>query len=346
LANHRVIEGKGMMLWGNFNYAYGQNTMGYVSGSDISGMYYGNRGWTAPRSVGYMESHDEEREMYRNLQFGNILGSYSVKDLSTALHRMKTTAVMFYTIPGPKMIWQFGELGYDKSINTCQDGSVNSNCRLDPKPLPWTYLQDPNRKSLSDHISNLLSLRKNYSVFTTTGVAQITSGSSFLVQQMTLKNTPYTSTPTDSTQMNVQVAANLDVASQQVSIIFPHAGTWYDYYNNNTPVTGSLVALTMAPGDYKLYTDVPIKGTHLVTEVKNLFDVQINLYPNPTLGQLHVDTDESIIDLRVMSVTGALLTPYRVDDTSWDFSSLSPGLYIVEIRTEHGLSRKKLVVSK
>jgi len=346
LANHRVIEGKGMMLWGNFNYAYGQNTMGYVSGSDISGMYYGNRGWTAPRSVGYMESHDEEREMYRNLQFGNILGSYSVKDLSTALHRMKTTAVMFYTIPGPKMIWQFGELGYDKSINTCQDGSVNSNCRLDPKPLPWTYLQDPNRKSLSDHISNLLSLRKNYSVFTTTGVAQITSGSSSLVQQMTLKNTPYTSTPTDSTQMNVQVAANLDVASQQVSIIFPHAGTWYDYYNNNTPVTGSLVALTMAPGDYKLYTDVPIKGTHSVTEVKNLFDVQINLYPNPTLGQLHVDTDESIIDLRVMSVTGALLTPYRVDDTSWDFSSLSPGLYIVEVRTEHGQSRKKLMVSK
>jgi len=36
LANFRVSEGKGMMLWGNFNYAYGQNTMGYVSGSDIA----------------------------------------------------------------------------------------------------------------------------------------------------------------------------------------------------------------------------------------------------------------------------------------------------------------------
>ncbi len=186
-----MSEGKGMMLWGNFNYAYGQNTTGFVSGSDISGMYYGNKGWTAPRSVGYMESHDEERLMYWNLQNGNVSGSYSVKDLATALHRMKAANVMFYTIPGPKMLWEFGELGYDKSINTCQDGTVNSTCRLDPKPVLWSYLQDANRKSLSDHITDLLGLRKNYSVFTTTGVAQITNSSS-LVQQMTLKNTPYT----------------------------------------------------------------------------------------------------------------------------------------------------------
>ena len=342
LANYRVNEGKGMMLWGNFNYAYGQNTTGFVSGSDISSMYYGNRGWTAPRSVGYMESHDEEREMYRNLQSGNNSGSYSVKDLPTALHRMKAANLMFYAIPGPKMLWEFGELGYDKSINTCLDGTVNTTCRLDPKPVLWTYLQDPNRKSLSDHITDLLGLRKNYSVFTTTGAAQITNGSS-LVQQMTLKNTPYTSTPTDSTQMNVQVAANMDVVSQQVSIIFPHAGTWYDYYNHGVSVTGSGVSLNMAPGDYKLYTDVPIKGTHLVTEVEN-FEVKITLYPNPTRGQVQVLTNESIIDFQVRSVTGALLTPYRVDDSTWDFSTLSPGLYIVEVRTERGLTRKKMVV--
>src|SRR6478609_6419726 len=43
LANFRVSEGKGMMLWGNFNYAYGQNTTGFASGADISGMYYGNK---------------------------------------------------------------------------------------------------------------------------------------------------------------------------------------------------------------------------------------------------------------------------------------------------------------
>jgi glycosidase len=344
LANHRVSEGKGMMLWGNFNYAYGQNTMGYVTGSDISGMYYGNKTWTAPRMVGYMESHDEEREMYRNLQFGNGSGSYSSKDLSISLQRMKAANLVFLTIPGPKMIWEFGELGYDKSINTCQDGSVSSNCRLDPKPVLWSYLQDPNRKSLSNFISNLLSLRKNYPVFTTTGVAQITSGSSSLVQQITLKNTPYTTTPSDSTKMNVQVVANLDVTSQQVSIVFPHGGTWYDYYNNNASVTGPIVALNMAPGDYKLYTDVPMKGVSLITWIKSLSDVKMTLYPNPTHSQLYVDSSEPIIDLQVRSVTGSLLIPYRIDGTAWDVSSFSPGLYIVEVRTENGLTRRKLIV--
>jgi len=344
LANYRVGEGKGMMLWENFNYAYGQNTMGFVSGSDISWMYYGNRGWTAPRAVGYMESHDEEREMYRNLQNGNISGSYSVKDLPTALQRMKTAAVMFYTIPGPKMLWEFGELGYDKSINTCQDGTVNSNCRLDPKPVLWSYLQDQNRKSLFNHIADLLNLRKNYPVFTTTGIAQISSGSASLVQQVTLKNQSYTSTPTDSTQMNVQVAANLDVASQQVSVIFPHTGTWYDYYNHGTSVTGSGVSLTMAPGDYKIYTDVLIKSAHLITGVEETPSVEINVYPNPAHHQVHVNAGEMIVNLQIRSVTGDMLTSGRVDETTWDVSALSAGLYILEIRTENNLARRKLVI--
>ena len=57
----RAGEGKGMMLWGNHNYAYNQNTMGFASGSDISGISFANRSWSVPHLVGYMESHDEER---------------------------------------------------------------------------------------------------------------------------------------------------------------------------------------------------------------------------------------------------------------------------------------------
>lgn len=35
---------------------------------------------------------------------------------ATALKRMQQAAAFFFTIPGPKMIWQFGELGFDYSI--------------------------------------------------------------------------------------------------------------------------------------------------------------------------------------------------------------------------------------
>ncbi|MBS1680133.1 MAG: T9SS type A sorting domain-containing protein [Bacteroidetes bacterium] len=342
LANYQVNQGQGMMLWANFNYAYGQNTMGFSSGANISGMYYGNRGWTAPRAVGYMESHDEEREMYRNLNFGNVGGSYSVKNLSTALQRMKTAAVMFYTIPGPKMLWEFGELGYDFSINTCQDGSVNSNCRLDPKPVHWDYLQDPNRASLHDHISDLLRLRKNYNVFSSTGTAQLSL--SGLVHQMTLKNNPYTATPADSSQMNVQIAANFDVGGSALTITFPHAGTWYDYYNNSASVdvsSGSL-SLIMDPGSFKLYTDVKIKRPQVITAITDE-PTEISMYPNPASGLLRVQSESRITKLQAVKITGEALTPARVDENSWDVSTLQPGLYIIEVITNQGVVRKKLI---
>jgi hypothetical protein len=144
--------------------------------------------------------------------------------------------------------------------------------------------------------------------------------------------------------MNVQVVANLDVNKQQVAVVFPHAGTWYDFYDHNTIVTGSGVSLNMAPGDYKLYTDVPIKGVSLITGINNLSDVKMTLYPNPTHSQFYVDSSEPIIDLQVRSATGSMLIPYRIDDTTWDVSSFSPGLYIIEIKTENGLARRKLIV--
>ncbi|HEX3073949.1 MAG TPA: alpha-amylase family glycosyl hydrolase, partial [Ignavibacteriales bacterium] len=81
-SEEKVLSGYGMMLWGNMNYNYNEGTMGYVSGSDVSRGYYANRDWTAPNLVSYMESHDEERLMYKNLQYGNSAGSYNIKNLN------------------------------------------------------------------------------------------------------------------------------------------------------------------------------------------------------------------------------------------------------------------------
>jgi 1,4-alpha-glucan branching enzyme len=346
LANYRVNEGKGMMLWENFNYAYNQNTMGYVSGSDISGMYHGNKGWTAPRAVGYMESHDEERLMYKNLQYGNASGNYSAKVESNALQRMKAAAVMFYTIPGPKMLWEFGESGYDKSINTCVSGSVADSCRLSPKPVPWTnYSQDQNRIDLRSYVADLIRLRKNYDLFSLKGVAQMTSGSSTLVQQMILKNSPYTSSPTDSSKMNAVVVANFDVTAQATTISFPHGGTWYDYYNGNTTVTisSTSLAVTLKQGEHHVYTDVKMKTPSLITATEERINADVTLFPIPTQSQLYIESSEGIRNIQTKTITGALVIPIRIDENTWDVSSLATGLYILEIQMESGVVRKKMI---
>ena len=65
------------------------------------------------------------------------------------------------------MIWQFGELGYEFSINRCLDGTVEEGCRLVEKPVRWDYLQDQRRVDVYETFRNL-NFEKNHSVFRTT----------------------------------------------------------------------------------------------------------------------------------------------------------------------------------
>ncbi len=115
----------GMMLWNNLNYNYNQATMGYKEGWDLSSGLYTNHGFTQPNLVNYQESHDEERLMYKNEQYGAASGSYNVKNIPTGLARNGMAAAFWSMQPGPKLLWEFGELGYDLSINRCTDGTTS-----------------------------------------------------------------------------------------------------------------------------------------------------------------------------------------------------------------------------
>ncbi|MFS8082878.1 MAG: alpha-amylase family glycosyl hydrolase, partial [Ginsengibacter sp.] len=155
-----VLANNGMQPWGNMNYNYNQASMGYNSGSDFTYGLANQRGWNNPYMITYMESHDEERLMYKNINFGNSVAGYNIKDTATALKRQEQVAAFLLMQPGSKMLWQFGELGYDYSINYCSDGTNNSACRTDAKPIRWDYFQQRNRKKLYNVYSALNGLRK------------------------------------------------------------------------------------------------------------------------------------------------------------------------------------------
>jgi 1,4-alpha-glucan branching enzyme len=344
LAEYRATEGKGMMLWGNLNHAYNQNTMGIADNSDIAGIYHGTRNWSTPHVVGYMESHDEERLMYKNLAFGNSSGSYSVKTLKTSIERIKAASMMFYTIPGPKMLWQFGELGYDQSINRCENGSINDDCRVSPKPVKWNYMDDPDRHSLLSLTSDLIRLRNTYTVFTN-GQAVIQGGNT-LVKQITLKSQPYTATPATTAQMNVQLAANFNVTSQSFFMSFPHTGTWYDYYDHGKEFTvGSApLSVTLAPGQYKLYTDVLIENPlEVVTEIISEVHATLHYFPNPAGDFLSLQTDLGSVDqVKLYTLSGTIAKSERIEKNRWYIGSLSTGLYIAEVHVNGKVQRIKI----
>src|SRR5688500_18117422 len=121
--------------------------MGYLGNSNFQNVIHSARSWTQPHLVGFMESPDEEGITYKNIRYGNAAGGYNVKDTATALKRMALNAAFLLTIPGPKMIWQFGELGYDVSrcLGATNGEDGNCNTKTDPKPIPWNYQNEPRR---------------------------------------------------------------------------------------------------------------------------------------------------------------------------------------------------------
>lgn len=270
----------GMLIWGNQNYSFNQATMGYNTGSDFSGALSKNKNWNSPLLVAYQESHDEERLMFKNLSYGNTTGAYSVKDTATALKRQEMAAAFWSMIPGPKMIWQFGELGYHISINTCGNGTIDAGggCRTVEKPIHWDYYNQTARKALYDVYAKLIKLKLTPDYKTTFTTNAVTAGLAGNVKWLQLSD--------DSLQ--VLVIGNFDVNSQTAAITFPAAGTWYSYLTNATrTATGAAEQITLQPGEYYVYTNRNINNTVVtaIGSVNNIVsDMPVSIMPNPVHG--------------------------------------------------------------
>ncbi|MBL7798482.1 MAG: T9SS type A sorting domain-containing protein [Saprospiraceae bacterium] len=340
----------GAMLWGNLHFDYNKVALGSSAaiGADLRWISHQTRGWNVPHVIGYMESHDEERIAYACLQEGNTSNpNHNIRTLPVAMRRLELLTNLLYTVPGPKMLWEFGELGYDFSINYCTDGTVN-NCRLDPKPIRWDYLSDPYRRRLHDVTAALLHLRANYDVFETSDF------------QLNLGNGQVRSIYLNSPAMNVAVLANVGVTNTSATATFQHTGTWYEYYSGSTlEVTGTSTQVLLGPGEYRLYLDqfVPLPGglNPTPTAEANGLLKEIQVYPNPAHDWFLVDfVLEKQADVRaeVFDATGRLVAvPWSGERTAGaqqvriDASAWAPGLYwVVLSEASGGQVLRKVVV--
>jgi len=235
-SEEKILSDYGMMLWGNSNWNYAQSAMGYSSESDFSWGFYKNRSWSDPHLVTYMESHDEERLMYKNLAYGNSSGTYNIKNLETALQRQKLVNAFFLTLPGPKMIWQFGELGFDVSID--------DPCRVCEKDPVWDYSEDVYRRSLYKTVAALLKLRRENDVFTSPNTtASMSVGGNG--KRIILNGSP-----------NAVIIGNFGVTALSIAPNFQHAGNWYDYFSGDTQyIEITTDPIELAPGEFHIFTD-------------------------------------------------------------------------------------------
>lgn len=156
----RELAEAGMLLWRNLNYAYCQSAMGYPENSGFGALTTWNTTMPANSWVGYMESHDEERMGYKQTAYSQ---EPLKSDLKARMQQLALNSAFFLTIPGPKMIWQFGELGYDFSIFSKPDGSLGSESdKTGRKPIRWDYYEQAERQQLYNTYAALLQLRNSY----------------------------------------------------------------------------------------------------------------------------------------------------------------------------------------
>lgn len=256
-SEEKELANEGILLWGNINNSSCEAAMGYNEGtkSDLSWASYLKREWTKPGVVAYMESHDEERVTFKQLAYGASNGSYNVKDLKTANQRHAALAAIFLSIPGPKMMWQWQELGYDKSINTCENGTISNDCRTNPKPSFWPYYnsnpENESRLQLKSVFEQMNKLRNTYSAFTTSSFKDSLVGA---VKYVKLNDN----------SMSVLAIANFDVVDRSIKVAVTGSGYYYSHFSKDSlKVENGTLKATLKAGEFHLLTSnrlfVPLK---------------------------------------------------------------------------------------
>ncbi len=332
-SEEKELADYGILLWGNLNNNYMEAAMAYHDNnkSDFSWISYQKRGWNDPHVVGYMESHDEERVAFKCLAYGNSQGDYNIKDTTIALQRLALNALFFFTIPGPKMIWQFGELGYDYSRDY--------QGKLSPKPVRWDYLQDPRREFLYHFYSELIRLKKDNPVFESENFT--------LSVGPAMKKIVIT-----SAEGNAVIIGNFDVKQGTIVPSFPHLGTWYDYFNTQPyEVTDLAAAITLQPGEYRLFIDF----YNAVPESK-VSSGPLKVYPNPG-RRFHIEFEldhQAAVTIQVLDLAGRLVENIfqgqpgpGSHSLQWSAraESLQSGVYLLRMSTGNSAAYTRIIVN-
>lgn len=333
-AEETELANYGMMLWGNLNYQFRDMAKGL--NRNFNNAYYANRNWEKNHLVAYMESHDEERLMWETLTHG-ATSPINLRQLSNAVDRNQLLAAFYFGVPGPKMIWQFGEFGYDEELN---------NDRLGIKPTRWEYLEDPERVRLFNLYRAMISLKNNHKVMNSPETVVLNLNSN--VKSIILREA----------DMDLVMLGNFGLnTAANVSFNFPYPGRWYDYLTGEEiSVGGNIFRFDLPPNRFHIYTSkkLPLPEGEIleIDPILNIPNREINsgmkLYPIPASQRLNVDlpSDFSGGQFRIMDLTGRILNSGTASGgplLEVELTGLKPGVYIFELTDNRGIRRTRFL---
>lgn len=315
------LANRGMYLWRKVNNAFSQAAMGFQSDSDFGGLNSLPRRW-----VGYAESHDEERNFYKAKTWGS--GTVKTDSVYRITHRVPLNIAFTTLVPGPKMLWQFQEIGFDYSIDAF-GGRTNN------KPPVWDWLNLPHRKAAYDTSAKIITLRRMFPDAFTQGnfSLQIGSGDWENGRRIALTHG----------DLNLVVLGNFKAdASIMASPNFSKTGLWYNVLTGEPlNVTNTNMTVTVPKGQVLMFADRVITFPSGVDNPSE--DTNSNfLYPTITSDRVYVTTNTYQHNIQVFNTQGQLLNTI-VNEKEIDLSTYASGVYFIRLNSDKGTATGKVV---
>ena len=217
--------------------------------SQMNGYMESVMGWTGGEKssfanfkkgrVNNIETHDEERVAYKAVTYGD---SYVKNNWAVISKRLQAAYAMHFLTPYPKMMWQFGELGYDVSINANEEGKVGSGdeYRTHRKPVRWSYFQNADRRAMYDALSQIITWRtsnQDYYGQDNLKVHRWAVGDANMGGKTLIMD-------------RVIVVANFTNSTTSTTVSVPQTGEWTNLLTGEKLQLGSSHTVSLAGSDY------------------------------------------------------------------------------------------------
>jgi len=395
LANHGINQGfPGMMLWGNLNRNFRELAMGWQNNyssldwafakrgygrTTAAGGVTGGRNWDAHNLIVYAESHDEERiatqvggftnvgGQFVHAGFGRISpdGTYNTRHRQA--QRKALVASFLIPLPGPTMIWQFGEFAFDGPLNICYVpthlggtgigtfpanqsglGGGAGQCRTGRSPLLWHYLEREINRFTFYVFSGLINMRLNHPAFQdqanfiyrTGNINSATDLVRWIIAESNVADS------------SVVIVGNFDVFERTLAVPnIPANGVWYSVFTpGEVTVTNNMLNITLPPGGFKVLTRstgwIHESATNIRPNLERA-EIPMVVHPNPAQNEIFVDFEtEETREIQIFNLSGQLMQTARTrnQNVRIDVSHLQAGLYVLIVSDGVNMSSQQIII--
>lgn len=160
---------------------------------------------------------------------------------------------------------------------------------------------------------------------------------------------PVNSNTNNNTCNDLQYGFSTDMPDMDENYMSYAQNTWMFSQGQVDLMQGTLDASTNQGGRRNLW-----QNSTLITDcetISNTSDLAVNtnlrIYPNPTKGDLFINTSEKILNISTYNIVGEkIISNLQANNNIIDVSKLTNGVYFIKIHTVKGVFTKKVILSK